>query len=60
MRLTVTILGVTVLDVAVTTDTSGADVGVDLSGGTTESTPVGFTPPPDRLREDPGRTYDRS
>lgn len=50
----------TVLDVAVTTDTSGADVGVDLSGGTTESTPVGFTPPPDRLREDPGRTYDRS
>lgn len=44
MQLTIHILGVELLSLALSTDDEAAAEGCELAGGSTGSTPMGFTP----------------
>ena len=55
MRLTVRVLGLDLLDVEISTDDAeSASPNADLSGGTTSSYPIGFTPSPGDQRWEKG------
>lgn len=59
MRLTVRVLGLDLLDVELSTDTDQGDddTARDLSGGTSSSYPIGFTPSPGDQRWERGVDY---
>jgi hypothetical protein len=55
VRLTLRFLGLDLLDIEVTTDSPSPEPDPrDLSGGTTSSTPMGFTPSYGDQRWEPG------
>ena len=56
MRLTIRLLGLGLLDVEISTDPAGDDYDTDrdLSGGSTTSYPIGFTPSPGDQRWEKG------
>ena len=55
MRLTVRVLGLDLFDVEISTDDAeSSSPDADLSGGTTYSTPIGFTPSPGDQRWEKG------
>jgi hypothetical protein len=59
VRLSIRVLGLDLLDVELSTDDAAeGDAEADLSGGTTYSTPVGFTPSPGDQRWERGVEYE--
>lgn len=59
MRVTVRVLGLELLSIeASTDDAESPSPDSDLSGGTTYSTPIGFTPSPGDQRYETGVDYE--